>query len=266
MTIMSDEEKAALDAKEAAEKAKADADAQDDDQSDDDDDNASNGDDDTTDDKESAQLKADLESEKSARIKAEKALAKKAFDKRKGKRETAKDDDATDVEEDDDDADEDKPLTRKQMDAALARERENTRRETLANEAGRLAQSMSTNATMQELILEKWKNRSFPADLSLQDQIEECYLAANKKRIFGENNELKRALRGKNGVNRDGSGSHQEGISDTHAPKQSTTDAKEYARLGYKWNPTARRFEKKLPTGNVLVKDPKSKKTFVVKA
>lgn len=258
----------------AAEKAKADADAQaaadaeaqDDANHDDDGDTAKDDDD------ESAQLKADLAAEKAARKKAEDLLAAKGFKDRKNKRDTktahgdANNDDQQADDTDDDAGDDDKPLTRAEFNAALAQERETTRKATLATEAVRIAAALSDNLTMQELILEKWKNRSYPADLSLQDQIEECFLAANKKRIIGENKELKRALVNKRNVNKDTTSTHQDEVADSHAPSLPAADKSEFARLGYKWNTATRQYEKKLINGSRLVIDSKTKKTTLIKA
>lgn len=263
---MTDKETAELAAKQAADKevadkAAADAAAQDDDDTSNDDagagDDAGDGDEDA----ESEQLKADLEKERAAREKAEKALAKQAYDTRKGRRATADDAGAGDGGDGQATDDDDRPLSRKEYKEL----REQDRKLTLTREAETLAANMSTNPTMRDLIIEKWKNRSFPADLTLQEQIEECYLAANKKRILGENNELKRALRGKNGINRDASGSQQDVSANSSAPKLPANDAREIARLGFKWNPTVRRFEKTLSNGNMIVKDQKTGATSLIR-
>lgn len=266
---MTEQEKAVLEAKEAAEKAAAEKAAADaaagDDQTDDGDDEGDNAGDDT--DAESLQLKADLKAEKAARKKAEQALATAGFKNRKKKREEQnggadglQDDDESSDDEGQDD--ENQPITRAELKAI----REQDRKNLLMTEVVRIATSLSENATMQELVLEKWKNRSFPADLSLQDQIEECFLAANKKRIFGENKELKRSLLGKRGVNKDASGSQQDESGTSHAPRMPAADAAEFARLGFKWNATSNRYEKKLASGGFIVRDMKTKKTFLVKA
>jgi hypothetical protein len=206
-------------------------------------------------DAESEQLKADLKREREAREKADKAAADYAFKLREKKRKEPEE-----VEEED----EEKPLTSKSLQALLAQEREATRKEMQTSEINRLASSVSTNDTEKELILELHKSRSFPAHLSLQEQIEECYVIANKRKILGENSELKRALRGKAGASNDASTTHQDAPTGNQ-PKLEKGMATVMAQTGFKYNATARRYEKKLDNG-ILVKDLKTGLTQLVKA
>lgn len=204
----------------------------------------------------SAQLEAALKREREAREKAEKAAADTAFklreEKRRQKEETAEE------------VDEDKPLTAKDLQRLLAEEREATQKAIQETETKKLAESLSSNPTEQALILEVYKNRSFPSHLSLQEKLEEAYLIANKDRVFGENKELKRALLGKRTVSKDTASTQQDEPTGSK-PKLAPGDAQEYARLGFTWNDKQRRWQKKLSNGQLLIKE-KGKGTRVVAA
>lgn len=205
----------------------------------------------------SEQLKAELERERTARLKAEKAASDLAFKNRDKKR---KEEPQEDLE-----VDKDKPLTARDIQALLAKEREAIRKETQLEKIGQLASQMSSSETEKELILEIHKNRSFPAHLSVEEQLEECYILANKKKILGENSELKRALSSKSRVSTDSSTTHHDAPTASQ-PKLPADEAAEYARVGFKWNATNRTYEKKLPDGTKLVKNPRTGETRQVSA
>lgn len=210
-------------------------------------------------DEESQQLKAELEKERKARKEAETAAADKAFKLRELKEKKRGESEEREVQDD-----EEQPLTRKDLERIRAEEREATRKEMLSFEANRIASQLASSDTEKEVILEKWKNRSFPAHLSLEDQLEECYVITHRKKLLGERNEALRALKGKQGVNRDASGTHHDAQTGNQ-PKLAPADAAELARLGFKWNGTNRRYEKKLANGSWLVRE-KSGSTRLIKA
>lgn len=198
-------------------------------------------------DEESKQLEAELKREREAREKAEKALAEGRYKRAESKRKEVE----KPIEEEE--SDEDKPMTRKELQAEMARREDAIRKEVLNSEAKRLADSMSTNDTEKALILEKWKSHTFPSHISLEEQIESCYAMAFRKRIIGQRNEALRALKGKDGVQKDSATTHHDAPAGT-APKIAASDAAELARVGYKYNSTAKRYEKTLGNGKLLIK------------
>jgi hypothetical protein len=198
-------------------------------------------------------FKSELERERKARAEAEKAAADLAFKLRDKKRRG----------EDEEDYGDEKPLTASQLQAILAEERQATEKKLTTMEADKIASSMSGSDEEKELILEIHKNRSFPSHLSLAEQLEEAYLIANKKKIIGENNELKRALKGRQGVNNNSASTHHDEPV-TSQPKISGADAQALSQSGFAWNGTTRRFEKKLSNGKKLVIDQKTKKPFII--
>ena len=197
-------------------------------------------------DEESKQLEAELKREREAREKAEKALAEGRYKRAESKR---KEEVSEEVEESDDD----KPMTRRELQSEMAKREDAIRKEVLNSEAKRLADSMSTNDTEKALILEKWKSHTFPTHISLEEQIESCYAMAFRKRIIGQRDEAMRALKGKEGVNKDPSSTHHDTPTGS-APRIAGADAAELARVGYIYNSSAKRYEKKLGNGKLLVK------------
>ncbi len=203
---------------------------------------------------------AELAKEKDARKKAEDALAAKRFKSKKAPKEEEEDAELEDEEEEE----EDKPLTARELKTLLAQERQQTQKDMRAVQAEDIAKKMSGSDAEKNLILEIYKNRTFPAHLSLEDQLEEAYVIANRKKIVGERNEALRALRGKGGVNDNAAGTHREG-QQGNAPKLPAGDESAIVAAGYTFNNTNRRYEKKLPNGDLLYRDPKTKATVHVR-
>jgi hypothetical protein len=204
----------------------------------------------------SEQLKADLKEAKEAREKAEKALADKAFKNREKNRQ---------VEEVDEDEDE-KPLTRKEFLQLSAQEREVTLKKLSEEQSNKLIETYSDNPTERELISEIYKATTFPAYLSLKEQIEISHFIANRKKVLGENSELKRTLKNKTNVSKGSQGTHRESNRSVNEPAIEPQDKAEMTRLGFKWDNNKNYYSKKLSSGDFLVKDPKTKQTRIVKA
>lgn len=194
-------------------------------------------------DEDSEQVKAQLEKEREARKKAEKAAADRAFKLREQKRN----------QQPEPEEEGKKYLTREEAEEIVAREREKTRKEMLSDQIKGIADRLATNDTERDLIIETHRNRSFPEHLSLEQQLEECFVIANKSKILGENRELKRAVAGKQSVSTDAAETRQDEPKGKQ-PNISGADKAEFARLGFKWNGTNKRWEKKLPNGDTLVR------------
>jgi len=200
--------------------------------------------------------KAELEKEREARTKAEKALAEKRF-------KTKHKDEEPDDEEDDE---EDKPLTLKDVERILSKSKEDTLKEVNRTKAFELADRLATDPDERDLALEIFQNRTFPSHLSLEDQIEESFVIANRKKIIGERNEALRALKNKDNVNKGGAGSHRDPMKNTREPQLSDADKDAMKSAGYSWNGSLNRYEKKLKNGSVIVGDPKTGKTQILPA
>lgn len=198
--------------------------------------------------KQNVEIDYDAEIEKERKGKPD---PKKAFE---AKRERHQKVEEKETEEDD------KPITRKDLAEIEAK----VRRDLQAEQALTIAKGFASSEKEAELIVEKWKNRTFPATLTLSEQIEEAFAITHRKKLIGERNEALRALRGKEGVNKDSSGTHQDPKKSTSEPKLSSQDTQAIKASGFSYNSTARRFEKKLPNG-VLVWDFKAKRTFLVR-
>lgn len=196
----------------------------------------------------------ELEDEKK-RGKPDPDLAGKAFVDRKKKREDAGADD---------DADDDKPLTKKDIAAIEAR----VERKALTGQALTTARALTGRHANSEkeaqLIVARWGNRTFPAGVPLSEQIEEVYAGLHRKRLMGERDEALRGLKAKDGIVRNAAGAHQRPAGGPE-PKISVADLSAIKAAGYSFNSASRRYEKKLTSGDILVRDPKTKATILVK-
>ena len=260
MSIKNDKQDAEAKAKADAEaKAKADEEAANADR-DDQDDSDDQGDEDDEDEGDSSSkkidYKAELEKEKEARKKAESLIA---FNKYKGKH---KKDDEEEDEDDHDDEDDDKPLTRKQLTSILEENRQKTIRETNAERILELATEMADSPEEAELIVEIHKNRQYPSHLSMREQVEEAQAVANRKKLVSQKSELARALQGKRNVSKDNSGTFRDG-QEGAKPKMASQDEASYKRAGFAYDTKDRLWKKKLPNGKFLIKDPKTKATYI---
>src|SRR3990167_5399906 len=145
--------------------------------------------------------KAELEKERNAREKAEQALAEKRFKSSQQHRE--------EIPEKEEEIEE-KPLTARDLEIALSKQRQEVQREFRSNQISDIAKSMSQSDDEAAYIVEIHKGMTFPSHYSLQDQIEASHAIANRKRILGENSELKRALKGKEGVETGSAATHHD--------------------------------------------------------
>jgi hypothetical protein len=256
---MTPEEKAALEAKQKAE-AEADADAEEDESTEDESEEEESEDEDESDqhiDSDDTDYQAELEKERTARKRAEDALAEKRFKSAEKRRKSGEEEDES---SDDDEDDDDKPLTGRRLETILARERQQTEKIVQAKRIQEIAKSLAQSDAEANLIVEIHRNRTFPAHLTLEEQLDEAYVIANRKKIVGQRDELLRALKGKDGANRNGAQSHKI-VKPAAEPKTSSQDVTAIKLAGFKWNGIAKRYEKKLPNGDIIYRDPKTKQT-----
>lgn len=196
-----------------------------------------------------------LEKEKLKTKKAEDALAKKRIQDKKPK--------DKDIEADIDDIDDDdKPMTRREF----REETSKNQKETQKFEAEKIATGLSGSEDERDLILEIFNNRTFPDHMSLQEQIDEAHLIANKDKTKGVISELKRKVKGEGGVGDNSAGTHQIPTKSNSAePKQETGTKSVLEKGGFKWNPITKRHEKTTSNGTVLARDPDTGKLTPVK-
>lgn len=204
---------------------------------------------DETESKKDIEIDYDAEMEKEKKGRPDPQKAKEAFEKRESRRE-----DEPKFEEGD------KPLTRKELDAILSQERKIN----FEIRAMQIARGLSTSDKEAMLIVEKWKNRTFPHTLSLDEQIEEAYAITHRKRLIGERNEALRALKSRPGVNSDAASSHRDEPV-AGEPKMSPQDRMALTAAGFAWNGKGRRWEKRLSNGNLLIRDAGSPQTRMVR-
>jgi hypothetical protein len=180
--------------------------------------------------------------------------AKEAFEKRKEKREHG---------EDEFEDDEDKPITKKDLLSILQQQQSGFLRETHADKIVSIAGELAESDKEAQYIIALHKNRTFPQDLSLKEQLEECHAIATRKKLLATNSELARSLKAKSSVVTNSATTHRDPMKGT-APKMSASDEASYKRAGFIYDSKTRQWKKKLGKG-FLIKDPKTKKSFFVR-
>lgn len=201
---------------------------------------------------------AELKKEREAREKAEKALAEGRY---KFKRKDKEADEETEESEED----ENKPLTKSEVQKLLAENSQRTVKELQGGQIAAIARKLAGSDAEAQLIVEIHKNRTFPSHLSLDEQLEEAYVIANRKKIMAETNEVRRALKGKEAADNDAASDHNKGFTPNAKPNMSAQDTQALKDAGWTWNGTAKQWEKKLGNGNTIVKDPKTGQVSEVK-
>lgn len=207
---------------------------------------------------ENIDYKAELAKEKAKREKADKATAELAF-KLRDKKRKAKDEDIDEEDEDE----EDKPLTKKDLDSILTADREANRKVILSSQIQEKAKKLAGSEDEADLIVEIHKNRSFPSDLSVDEQLEECWAIANRKRFKAKTDELKRSLASKETREDNAAGTvRDEALA--KETKLSPQDAQAIKDAGFIWDGVKRLYKKSLAGGKKhLFYDPKLKKRWV---
>lgn len=195
---------------------------------------------------------AELKAEKERAQKAEKAAADLAFKLREQKRKES------DEEAGDDESDDDKPITAKQLKQILSENAQQVQKQlqqtAIVDKVSKLAKSDGER----NLIIEIHKNRTFPAGMSLDEQIEEAWVIANRKRLILQNEELKRALSSKETSTTNSAGTYRQSPKSTE-PKMSAQDANAIKQAGFVWDGAKGMWKKPLRGGKVfLYKNPKT--------
>ena len=198
----------------------------------------------------------ELEIERKKREDAEKLLADRRYKSKHGKKVDEDNDDDQDDEEDD------KPLTRREATALFEKQRLESQKEGQAERVMEVAMELAESKEEAELIAEIHKNRQFPTYLTVREQVEEAQAIANRKRDISKTSELKRALKAKEGVSKDSAGTYRDGQEGTK-PKLTPQDDASYKRAGFAYESKDKVWKKKLPNGKFLIKDPRTKATYI---
>lgn len=196
-----------------------------------------------------------LKKEREAREKAEKEIADKAFQEREAKRKNKE------TKGDDDDG-EDKPLTERRLTEILQSERQATQKTLAEKEIRAIAEKMSGSEEETNLIVEIHKNRTFPSTLTLQEQVEEAWAIANRKKMVTHNKEITRALKSKETANKTISTGNRQ-TTPVAEGKLSNQDARAIKESGMVWDGVKRAYKKPLGNGKTFYfYDPKTKRRW----
>lgn len=159
---------------------------------------------------------------------------------------------------DNEDENENGPLTRADMKSMLEEEREIARKEMREEQANDMAKELSESVLEAELVIEIWKTRKLAG--TLREQIQEALAIATYKRKESQNNELKRALLNKDGINKDGSEAQRKSAP-LGEPKINATD--KTVLRGYIWDGIKGAYKKKLSSGKTLFVSRDLKKRWI---
>lgn len=200
----------------------------------------------------SSTQETDFEALIEAERKPDPEKAKEAFKKRQEKRIEH----VSETEEGDDDSDEDKPLTRKEIDAYLARKTQTIVAEANAERITELAKEMAESDGEARFIMEIHKNRIFPEGMTLREQLSEAHAIASYKRTVAKNVELARKVTSKETASKDTS----TGVPETTSsePKISADVRNSLRNAGFIYDNTLKTYVKTLPNGKKMFSDPKT--------
>lgn len=177
--------------------------------------------------------------------------AKEAFRKRQEKRQEEHQE-----TEDTDESDEDKPMTKKDIDAYLARKTQTIVAEANAERITEIATELAETDGEARYIMEIHKNRIFPEGMSLRDQLSEARAIASYKRTSAKNVELARKVNSKETASKDISTGTQETTSSE--PKLSADVKTSLRNAGFTFDNTLKVYTKVLPNGKKMYSDPKT--------
>lgn len=182
---------------------------------------------------------SELAAEKDRKEKAHQAFLER--EKRRKEKEAAGGDDGADA-----------PISERRAREILTESNSEAHKTILEGKAESIARELSSNETEVQAVLAKWRNRQFPEDMSLTDQIEEMHAAVNRKKILGTNRELTRALRNKEGIRTDIASTHRDPLESTAPKLPEGSPLKSYT-----YDKNRRVYFKKLASGKTMYVNPK---------
>lgn len=156
--------------------------------------------------------------------------------------------------------DEDKPLTKKDLESLLSKERETTEKRLTESKAFEIALANTSSETEAKAAVEFWKSRVTPTG-NLQDDVLFAIGGLNAKRIVAQNSELKRSLAAKGRVSHDTGGVHPDAAT-RDEPKLASQDVQAIKAAGMAWDGVKGLYKKALGRNQFYYFDPKTKKKW----
>lgn len=193
------------------------------------------------------------EEAEAARKKAEDALAGQSFKKRKKKR---------DGEDEEDEDDEDKPITKRELTSILSGVQISSQKMAQETQALDIARKHTSSEAEAKAAVTFYKTRVNPTG-DLEGDILFAIGGMNRKKQIAKTAEVARALKSKNGLRRDGTGSHRID-SPAGKAKVSKQDNHAIVQSGMTWDTIKKVYKKPLANGKkFFYYDPKTKKRWV---
>lgn len=147
--------------------------------------------------------------------------------------------------------DEDRPMTRREAREFLAQQSHQTLVESNTERIMDYSEAIADSPAEAAYIREIHKNRVFPANMSLREQIAEAHAVATYKRTQSKAAELARAVRSAETKSHNSAASHRDPQA-SPAPKLGADLTASLKRSGYTYNNQNQRYEKTLPNGKTL--------------
>lgn len=185
--------------------------------------------------------------------KATKKLATKRFKERQTAREESDEGDETEEEDDE----EEKPITASQLETRLARDRQERLLDSQEATALEIARKNTTSEAEAKAAVLFWKGRVVPTG-NLEEDMMFAIAGMNRKRIPGQQSEVRRAEKSRETASDDAASTHQDAPK-AGEPKLSPQDAQVIKSSGFEWDGSKRMYKKPLgKSGKHLYYNPKA--------
>ncbi len=202
---------------------------------------------------------AELAKEQERSKEKDKKLADLDFKLREKNRQGKKEGD----EEQENDED-DKPITKKDLENLLSKNQQQIRQDLMGDTIKKMAKEIAQSDAEANFIVEIHKNRTWPQDISLSEQLEEAAAIANRKPFMAARKaEMERAKKNKENSSSENLGSFRDAqIIDE--PKIDANAKKALLGGGFAWDGKRRLYVKTLSKDKILTYDSKTKVRKVI--
>jgi len=160
--------------------------------------------------------------------------------------------------------DEDKPLTKKDLKVLLSENQQKLRQDLMGDTIKRIAREIAQSDAEANFIAEIHKNRIWPDDMPLAEQLEESAAIANRKPFMtARKAEAERAKKSKENSSSENLGSFRDAQM-IDEPKIDANAKKALVGGGFTWDGKRRLYVKTLGKNKILTYDPRLKKRQVI--
>jgi len=204
---------------------------------------------------------AEIAREKERTRIAEQKLAETNFKLREEKRK--KEEQKIEGEEEKEDEGE-KPLTRQDLQTMLAANQRQLYQNLMGDTIKRLAREMTKSEAEANYVAEIYKNRIWPEDMPIEEQLEEACAIANRKPFMtAQRAEIDRAKKSKETSSTENLGTFKDS-QPVEEPRLDANAKKALTGAGFTWDGKRRLYVKLVSKDRILTYDPKTNKRQVI--